>query len=74
MSWADLSGAVGVVGCQIRQSLPDELQSWNYPIRQAVPSELSEKGLPFFMSIGFTHHMEIVRACQTLDERLFYIR
>lgn len=26
------------------------------------------------MSIGFTHHMEILRACHTLEERLFYIR
>lgn len=60
--------------CQIRQSLPSELQSWDYPIRQAVAGELSENDLPVFMSIGFTHHMEILRACHTLEERLFYIR
>lgn len=39
-----------------------------------IASELTPINANAFMSIGFTHHMQIIHACGTIDERLFYIR
>lgn len=44
------------------------------PNRQPLAADLTEDDFECFMSIGFTHHREIIRKTQTLDERLFYIR
>ncbi len=41
---------------------------------QPVVSKLEPDDSKAFMSIGFSHHMAIIRACKSLDERLFYIR
>ena len=41
---------------------------------QPVDSKLEPDDSKAFMSIGFSHHMAIIRACKSLDERLFYIR
>ena len=43
-------------------------------ICQPVASKLGPDDSNAFMSIGFSHHMAIIRACKSLDERLFYIR
>ena len=43
-------------------------------IRQPLASELNATDANAFMSIGFTHHMVIIHACKTPEERLFYIR
>lgn len=72
----------------IRQSLTSELQqmlfykvhegvlcgSREVEIRQSVISELGPTEQGAFQSIGFTHHMAILHACKTNDERLYYIR
>ena len=42
--------------------------------RQPAVADLTTDDLECFMNIGFTHHREIIRKTQTLDERLFYIR
>ena len=41
--------------------------------RQPAVADLTTDDLECFMNIGFTHHREIIRKTQTLDERLFYI-
>ena len=41
---------------------------------QPEASKLEPDDSNAFMSVGFTHHMAIIRACKSLDERLFYIR
>ena len=43
-------------------------------IRQPLAGELNAADANAFMSIGFTHHMVIIHACKTPEERLFYIR
>jgi predicted nuclease of restriction endonuclease-like (RecB) superfamily len=45
----------------------------NISIRQLTTAELSEEQLSNFLSIGFTHHREIIRNTKTLQEKLFYI-
>ena len=42
--------------------------------RQPMVADLSAEDFECFINIGFTHHREIIRKAQTLDERLFYIR
>ena len=42
--------------------------------RQLVSADLSESDFECFLSIGFTHHREIIRKTGTIEERLFYIR
>lgn len=42
--------------------------------RQPLAADLTADDFECFMNIGFTHHREIIRKTQTLDERLFYIR
>lgn len=43
-------------------------------IHQPVAGDLGPNDAAAFMSIGFTHHMAIISACRTVEERLFYIR
>jgi len=43
-------------------------------IRQLITGEFeSDKLLQYFLSIGFTHHCEIISRVKLLEERLFYI-
>lgn len=43
-------------------------------ICQSLTGKLEPNDSNAFMSIGFSHHTAIIRACKSLDERLFYIR
>lgn len=43
-------------------------------IRQSLTGEMGTVNASAFMSIGFTHHIEIIHACSSVDERLFYVR
>lgn len=43
-------------------------------ICQSLTGKLGPDDSNAFMSIVFSHHMAIIRACKSLDERLFYIR
>lgn len=43
-------------------------------IRQPLADELGTGDASAFMSVVFSHHMAIIRACKSSDERLFYIR
>ena len=42
--------------------------------RQPAVADLTAEDFECFLNIGFTHHREIIRKTQTLEERLFYIR
>lgn len=42
-------------------------------IRQLPTAELGENEMSAFRRIGFTHHREILRKCETVDERWYYI-
>ena len=44
------------------------------PIRHLPSDELTPKGLAAFVSIGFTHHREILNKCNSLEERWYYIQ
>jgi len=39
-----------------------------------MAGELGTGDASAFMSVGFSHHMAIIRVCKSSDERLFYIR
>ena len=41
--------------------------------RQLPTADLSEAKIRAFCRVGFTHHMEILRKCKTVDERWYYI-
>lgn len=43
-------------------------------IRPLATDEFSANDLQSFLSIGFTHHYELLISTKTIDERLFYIR
>ena len=43
-------------------------------IQQPLAGKLGSADSTAFMSIGFSHHMAIIRACDTIEERLFFIR
>lgn len=43
------------------------------PNRYLVSNELDNEVVSAFMSIGFTHHREIIRFCKNRDERWYYI-
>lgn len=43
------------------------------PIRHLPSDELTESRIAAFMSIGFTHHREIISKCTANDERWYYI-
>ena len=42
--------------------------------QQPLASKLGSADSTAFLSIGFSHHMAIIRACDSTEERLFYIR
>ena len=44
------------------------------PIRHLPSDELTPNGLAAFVSIGFTHHREILNKCNSLEERWYYIQ
>lgn len=43
------------------------------PIRYLSSNELREDAVKAFVSIGFTHHREVIRFCKDTDERWYYI-
>ena len=43
-------------------------------IRHLPSDELTSNGLAAFVSIGFTHHREILNKCNSLEERWYYIQ
>jgi len=43
-------------------------------IRSLATNELSQDFLDFFLSVGFTHHFEIITKAKTLEDRLFFIQ
>lgn len=42
--------------------------------RQLTTADLGETDFEYFLTVGFTHHREIIRNTKTIEERLFYIR
>ena len=60
---------------QIRHSASDDSApaSSTIPIRHLASDEFQEEDFAAFVSVGFTHHREILGKCETLDERLYYI-
>ncbi len=75
--WSSSAGKGPLVG-EICQPLASKLHGVTkrrtVKIQQPVASELGPTDSNAFMSIGFTHHMAIIFACTSVDERLFYIR
>lgn len=49
------------------------LQSDTIQICPLMTDELSKEELDNFLSVGFTHHYEILIKTKSLDERMFYI-
>ena len=43
------------------------------PNRHLASDELTEEQVAAFLSVGFTHHREILNKCATYDERWYYI-
>ncbi len=60
---------------QIRHSASDDSASASStsPIRHLASDEFQGKDFTAFVSVGFTHHREILSKCETFDERLYYI-
>ena len=54
-----------------RQTLSDD--NALMPIRPLPSDELTEEQIAAFLSVGFTHHREILNKCTTYDERWYYI-
>jgi predicted nuclease of restriction endonuclease-like (RecB) superfamily len=52
--------------------IPDEVKG-ELLNRQLSIAELTEEQIELFLKVGFTHHREILRHCNDLAERLFYI-
>ncbi|MCI4442256.1 MAG: DUF1016 family protein [Lentimicrobium sp.] len=58
----------------IRPSVPDEIQTDLLLVnRPSITDDLVNLSFEHFLSIGFTHHYEILVKAKTLEERLFYI-
>lgn len=53
-----------------RQLSTAEIETLN---RQLLTAEIKSKLLISFFKVGFTQHREIIRSCDNLDARLFYI-
>ena len=64
-------------GNEIRYLPSSEFQgNRQMPSAEIHPKSLGELGnedIAAFLSIGFTHHREIIRFCKDFDERLYYI-
>jgi predicted nuclease of restriction endonuclease-like (RecB) superfamily len=60
---------------QIRHSASDDSApaSSTIPIRHLASDEFQGEDFAAFVSVGFTHHREILNKCETFDERLYYI-
>ena len=56
---------------EIRHLPSDE--STLMPIRHSASDELTDERMHAFLSIGFTHHREILNKCRDFDERWYYI-
>ena len=54
-----------------RQKVSDE--NALMPIRHLPSDELTKEQITAFLSIGFTHHREILNKCSSYDERWYYI-
>jgi len=54
-----------------RQMVSDE--NALMPIRHLPSDELTKEQITAFLSIGFTHHREILNKCSSYDERWYYI-
>ena len=60
---------------QFRPLLADEIQTDLLTVnRQLTTANLQSSYLEHFLSIGFTHHYEILAKTNSLEERLFYIQ
>ena len=59
-----------------RSPVANELPTTDFQIveiRQPPASELAAEQVNCFLSIGFTHHYEIITKAKSLEERMFYI-
>jgi len=80
-AWENIIVNRPLIMVEIRQLPTDEIQTSHSQnnnskiiIRQILSDELeSDKLLYYFLSIGFTHHCEIIRRVKSHEERLFYI-
>jgi predicted nuclease of restriction endonuclease-like (RecB) superfamily len=63
------------IQCAInRQPLADEIQTdILLTNRQTLSDDLQEPAWKCFLSVGFSHHCEIITKAKNMDERLFYI-
>ena len=43
------------------------------PIRHLASDEITKEQIDAFISVGFTHHREILNKCRNFDERWYYI-
>lgn len=58
----------------IRPSVPDEIQTNILLVNRPLSTDdLFNINFDHFLSIGFTHHYEILVKAKTLEERIFYI-
>ena len=57
---------------EIRHLASDETSL--VPIRHLASDEISQDDVAMFLSVGFTHHREILNKCRGFDERWYYIR
>ncbi|MDR3225132.1 MAG: PDDEXK nuclease domain-containing protein, partial [Clostridiales Family XIII bacterium] len=58
-----------------RQLPTDDLEKMDTTaIRQLVTDELKTDDMEAFLSIGFTHHTEIISKCKTAEEHWYYIK
>jgi predicted nuclease of restriction endonuclease-like (RecB) superfamily len=58
-----------------RQTLSDDLIKMEFhATRQTLPDELRLSDIDAFLSVGFSHHTEIIAKCKSLEERWYYIK
>lgn len=70
----DLNSLITVSELGNRKSLTAVSKIDTQQLTALQKNENKEFNMEMFLSLGFTHHMIIVRKTRTLDERLFYIR
>jgi len=59
----------------IRPSVPDEIHTDLLLVNRPLSTDdLFNTNSKYFLSIGFTHHYEILVKAKTLEERLFYVQ
>ena len=69
--WAEWFEIRHLASDKNRQTSPDD--DALMPIRHLASDELTEEQISAFLSIGFTHHREILNKCATYEERWYYI-